>query len=236
MRLIGNNFMQVSNQHAPLIQARGLSPVDLWRESLGIISQLNSPDMNVRANTIRQIANANGVDLRSLIGQQAGAPAQGQPQQPNIPIDQLVQRQVNEAFQAEQRRQAQERERAEMTAVNSEIETFRSKMDANGQPAYPYFDHVNSLMAALLGAGNASTLEEAYQLAVRAHPETSKLIAQAETQARKVEEDKRRRAEAARRKAGSLRTGPGNAPVPNGKDLTLRDEIRAAMAEASSRV
>lgn len=234
VRLVGNNFMQAANEFAPVIQARGGNPVALFREVLGIISQIhNSPPAN-RAQLFRQLAAQNGADL-SALGIPPGQNAPNTP--PNVPIDQLVSQRVNEQFQAIQRQQAQERERAEMQAVNSEIETFRSTVDAQGQPAYPYFDHVNSLMAALLEKGTASTLEEAYKIAVKAHPETSALITQAEQAKVKQAEDARRKAEAARRKSGSLRTGPGSPPATNGAgNRTIRDELKAAFEEARGRV
>jgi hypothetical protein len=234
VRLVGNNFMQAANEYAPLIQARGGNPVALFREFLGIIHQIQNSDPANRANLFRQLAAQNGADLRQLgFPGQPNAPG---PQQPNIPIDQLVQRRVNEAFQARQRQDTEARERAEMQATNGEIESFRSKVDASGQPAYPYFDHVTSLMASILGGGVASTLEEAYQLAVKAHPETSALVAQAEqAKARKVEEQ-RRKVETKRRAAGSIRGGPGSASQPNGKDRSIRDELTAAFEEARGRV
>jgi hypothetical protein len=234
VRLVGNNFMQAANEFAPVIQARGGNPVALFREVLGIISQIhNSPPAN-RAQLFRQLAAQNGADL-SALGIPPGQNAPNTP--PNVPIDQLVSQRVNEQFQAIQRQQAQERERAEMQAVNSEIETFRSTVDAQGHPAYPYFDHVNSLMAALLEKGTASTLEEAYKIAVKAHPETSALITQAEQAKVKQAEEARRKAEAARRKSGSLRTGPGSPPVTNGAgNRTIRDELKAAFEEARGRV
>jgi hypothetical protein len=234
VRLIGNQFVQTANEYSPVLNARGITPVAFFKEALGIVTQLGSPDLNVRAQMLRQLAQVNGVDLRSLIGQQPGAP--GQQQQPNVPIDQIVQRSVNERFQAMQQAQAQERERAEMQATNSEIESFRSKTDASGQPAYPYFDHVTSLMASILGGGVATTLEEAYQLAVKAHPETSQLIAKAEQAAVKAKEEAQRKAQAKRRAAGSIRGGPGSSSQPNGKDRSIRDELTAAFEEARGRV
>lgn len=234
VRLVGNQFMQTANEYAPVLQARGITPVAFFKEALGIVSQLGHPDPAVRGNMLRQLAHINNVDVRFLSGQQPGA--QGQPQPSNVPIDQLVQRAVNEQFQARQRQEAEQRERAEMQSVNSEIEVFRSKTDANGQPAYPYFDHVNSLMAAILGGGSATTLEEAYQLAVKAHPETSQLIAQAETAKAQEAEKKRQAAVAARRKTGSIRSGPGGSPSANGSARTIRDELKAAFEEARSRV
>jgi hypothetical protein len=234
VRSLGNQFMATANEYAPIINARGITPVALFRENLGIIAQLNNPDPAVRANMVRQIAASSGVDIRSLMGQPPNA--QNPQGQPNIPIDQLVQRQVNEAFQARQQQEAQARERAEMQATNSEIESFRSKVDANGQPAYPYFDHVTSLMASILGGGVASTLEEAYQLAVKAHPETSQLIAQAETAAARAKEDAKRKAEAKRRAGGSIRSSPGTPVMANGKDRSIRDELKSAFEEARGRI
>ena len=234
VRLVGNNFMQAATEFAPIIQSRGGNPVALFREFLGIMSQIQNSDPANRAQLFRQLAAQNGADLRMLgIPQQAGAPGQAPP---NVPIDQLVQQTVNERFQAMQRQQAQERERAEMQATNSEIEVFRSKLDANGQPAYPYFDHVTSLMASILGGGVATTLEEAYQLAVKAHPETSQLITQAQQAAVKAKEEAQRKAQAKRRAAGSIRGGPGSSSVPNGKDRSIRDELTAAFDEARGRL
>jgi hypothetical protein len=237
IRGVGNQFMQAANEFAPMIQARGGNPVGLFREVLGIINQIHNSDPGNRANIFRQLAAQNGVDLRALgmQPQQSGAQPQN-PQQHNVPIDQLVQRAVNEQFQARQRAEAQQREQAEMQAVNSEVEAFRSKLDANGQPAFPHFETVNGLMAAILSAGNATTLEEAYQLAVKAHPETSKAIEQQAQAAAQAAEDKRRKAEAARRKSGSLRTGAGSPTVANGKDRSIRDELKAAWDDARGRI
>lgn len=234
VRLVGNHFMQAANEHAPLIQQRGGNPVALFREFLGILGQIQNSDPASRAQVFRNLAAQNGVDLRQL-GFPGQPNAQGQ-QQPNVPIDQIVQRSVNERFQAMQQAQAQERERAEMQATNSEIESFRSKVDAHGQQAYPYFDHVTSLMASILGGGVATSLEEAYQLAVKAHPETSQLIAKAEQAQVKAKEEARLKAQSKRRAAGSIRGGPGSSSVPNGKDRSIRDELTAAFEEARGRV
>lgn len=238
VRSVGGQFIQTANEFAPVLQARGITPVAFFKEALGIVSQLGHPDPAVRGNMLRQLAHVNNVDPRFLIGPQQQPGASGQPQQaPNVPIDQLITRTVNERFQAIQQQQAQERERAEMQSTNSEIEAFRSKVDANGQPAYPYFDHVTSLMASILGGGVASTLEEAYELAVKAHPETSSLIAKAAEAAAKAAGEQRRKAENARRKAGSIRSGPGSPPAANGAgNRSIRDELKAAFEEARGRL
>lgn len=233
VRLVGNDFMRVANQYAPVIQARGGNPVALFNELIGIVAQIHNSDPASRAALFRQLAANNGVDLRALSA--PGAP-QAQPAPNSVPIDQLVARQVDEQFRVRQAREQQDREAAEMHAVNGEIETFRSKTTEQGQLAYPYFDHVNSLMAALLSGGTASTLEEAYNLAVRAHPETSKLIAEADQASAKAKEEARRKAESARRKAGSVRGGIGGASAPPAGDRSIRDELKAAFAEVNGRL
>lgn len=238
VRTIGNQFMSTANEFAPIIQSRGGNPVALFREFLGIIHQIQNSDPANRGALFRQLAMQNGADLRAM-GQPTGPGtpnAQGQ-QQPNVPIDQLVQRAVNEQFQARQRQEQEAREQAEIETTNREIEAFRSKVDANGQPAYPYFGHVTSLMASILGGGAASTLEEAYQLAVKAHPETSALIEQSNQAAARAAEEKRLKAQAARRKAGSIPPGVGNSPQANGAgNRSIRDELKAAFEESRGRV
>jgi hypothetical protein len=238
IRGVGNQFMLAANEFAPMIQARGGNPVGLFREVLSIINQIHNSDPGNRANIFRQLAAQNGVDLRALgmQSQQSGAQPQNT-QQSNVPIDQLVDRAVDQRLQARQRAEAQQREQAEIEATHSEIEAFRSKVDANGQPSFPHFETLTGLMSAILSAGNATTLEEAYQLAVKAHPETSKAIEQQAQAAAQAAEDKRRKAEAARRKGGSLRTGAGSPPQANGTgNRSIGDELRAAFAEAKSRV
>jgi hypothetical protein len=79
-------------------------------------------------------------------------------------------------------------------------------------------------------------LEEAYQLAVKAHPETSKLITQAEQAQVKAKEEAQRKAQAKRRAAGSIRGGPGSSSQPNGKDRSIRDELTAAFEESRGRL
>jgi hypothetical protein len=239
VRLVGKGFMEAANEFAPVVQARGGNPVGLFREFLGILSQIHNSDPASRAALFQRLAANNGVDLRAFGTQPQQPGASGQPNlpsQPQIPLQTLIAQTVQQQFEARQAQEARAREAQEMQATANEIETFRGTLNEQGQPAYPYFDHVTSLMAAILSNGGAQTLPEAYQLAVRAHPETSKLIAQAEQVALAKKAEDKRRLEAKRRAGGSLRGGPGNAAPANGKDRSIRDELRAAFEEARARV
>jgi sulfite reductase alpha subunit-like flavoprotein len=152
---------------------------------------------------------------------------------------------VSEQLSQERAREQQQRDQAEMEQTNSEIEAFRSQVDASGNPVYPYFDHVTGLMGAIISQGGAKTLEEAYKLAVRAHPETSTLVFQAEEAARKAAADeaarkaaegRRQAALKAQRKGGSIRGSAGTSiPAANGA-RSIREELQAAFEESRSRL
>jgi hypothetical protein len=81
-------------------------------------------------------------------------------------------------------------------------------------------------MAALISSGQAKGLEQAYEMACRAHPEISKAIAAAETEARERASAKERQrvAAEAKAKAVSVRGSPvinGFAKVPDSVEETL---------------
>jgi hypothetical protein len=229
VRSAGTQFMTVANKYAPVIQARGTTPAAYFEQLLGMVAQIDSARTpQDRAAVFQQIAAAQGVDLRSLLPQGTSPPQQ-------VPLQTLVQQSVQQQFEQWQSRQAQEQEQAVMQATTGEIEAFRSKVNDAGLPAYPYFDHVVNLMAGIVQSGGAGTLEEAYNLAVRAHPETSKLLSDAEQASQKAAEAKRLAAEKAKRKGGSIRGGPGN-NVPKPEDRSIRDELRSAFEEARSRI
>jgi nitric oxide reductase activation protein len=94
-------------------------------------------------------------------------------------------------------------------------------------------------MAALIGQGAAKDLQDAYEQAVWARPDTrATLLAQ-----QRAEEEQKRRAEAkqkaedARRKSVSITGGPGNtanSSAPEGR--SIRDELSAAIAASSGAV
>lgn len=233
VRSAGTQFMRVANKYAPVIQSRGTTPSAYFEQLLGIVSQIDSARTpQERAQVFDQIARQQGVDLRQIFG---SSPANGSTPSNQVPLQTLVDQTVQQRLDAWQARQAQEQEQAVMQATTSEIEAFRSKVNDAGLPAYPYFDHVVNLMAGLVQSGTATTLEEAYTLAVRAHPETSKLLADAEKAEAAAKEAKRLAAEKAKRKGGSIRGGPGT-NVPSAGERTLRDELRSAFDEARSRV
>ncbi len=230
IRSVGNQFMSTANEHAQLIQARGGNPVGLFKEFLGILNRLHTGDASTKAQMLRQIATQNGVNF-----DQPTPPGQApSPPQPGFQLPPPVLQTVQEwnAFKQQQEQQIRDREAAEMQQTTSEIETFRSNA------AHKHFDTVTGLMASILRGGAASTLEEAYSLAVKAHPETSKALEAEATAVREASEAARRKAEKARRMSGSVRSGPGGTPPSelNGSKGSVRDDLKAAMDSVRGRI
>lgn len=99
-----------------------------------------------------------------------------------------------------------------------------------------FYEDVKGRMADLIGAGAASTLEDAYEMAIWADGETRKVLLQRE--AAQKGEEARRKAEEAARAAGSVTGSPrSSGSVGHVADPTdLRGTLNAAFAAPSGRV
>lgn len=246
-RRVGNDFAKVATEFQQLVKYRGGNPIALVRETFAQLHQLYGSTPQQRATLLRDIASRMGADMSAFTAgakPAAGAVTPGvqpngaQPQTVALPpevqtrIDQMS-AYIARQQQHEQRQQQeqQQRQEAEMAQATGEIEAFRS------DPAHSHYDTVSDLMISLLNGGAAQTLEEAYGLAVKAHPEVSK---QLETEARAAADAaQRQRALAlkARQKGGGVRGAPGRVPdSQSGSRGSVRDDLLAAAAEARSRV
>lgn len=127
------------------------------------------------------------------------------------------------------RAQRESEERARLQAEQSEIyrrvTEFQNAVSDTGEPEHPHFDAVRSDMAALIRANPGLSLEDAYERAVYANPETRKAVLSAQKAAEDAERAKaaKAKAEAARKAAGTpLRTPNGQfAPAARSMDDTL---------------
>lgn len=107
--------------------------------------------------------------------------------------------QITQLQQTIQRQQSSTQEQ-QLREAQSAIESFASSVDENGQPKYPYFENVSELMTSFLQTGRATTLEEAYETAVWADPQTRSLLQSEQTQKAEAE-----RARLAKEKADKAR-------------------------------
>jgi len=109
-------------------------------------------------------------------------------------------------------------------ALNQAIHDFRDATDEQGQPKHPHFAEVSKVMGSLMEDGHARSLDEAYEMAVNAHPAIRAKVdadrrarEEAEAKAKREEKERRERAAVeAARKAGRL------SPQPQTQSTTQR--------------
>lgn len=192
----------VLDEFQHMYAARGVQPADAMR---ALFSAHQALQTNPEA-ALRQLAHEFRVDLGKL------APAAAAPGSDDPLINATLARIAQiEQFQAQQQQEAKtQRAEAERRANN---EVARMIQTFSADPKHPHFPAVSKMMGALMTAGEAADLAEAYDMACRAHPAVSKAIQAAEVAARdKAAADAQRKAAAdAKAKAVSLRNG--TAPV-----------------------
>lgn len=113
----------------------------------------------------------------------------------------------------------QQQTQGAQTQIMSEIDAF------SRDPAHPYFNDVREHMAALMKAGKAATLQEAYDMATWGHPEVRKsLLAQ---QGQQVSQQNAQKVQQAKQAStGSLTGSPAGAKVPSDQpETTLEAEL-----------
>ena len=134
--------------------------------------------------------------------------------------------QLQQQLQNMQKTQMSNRQMSEQQqsdAIHGEIETFANQADKTGKQKHPYFENVKPLMASLIESGQVDGLEQAYDMAVKAHPDTSALVASEQSQqenAKRQAEAKKKADKVKKAKATNLDTSPNDsAPKVLNKDL-----------------
>jgi hypothetical protein len=223
------------------LRAAGETPVNAIARLLNAQAALERDPVKA----IAWLAQDYGVDLRRFgQGQTAqqpvmgadGKPApqhlqrllQGMIEQALQPALQPVLQKVQTFEQGWQSREQQERQ-AKEAALSAEIEAFAS------DPKHIYFDNVQPLMVQLINSGAAKGLDEAYQMAVYAHPETRQRLISEQQAAilRQQQADTQRVVNGAKRAAGSITGAPGN-PADAGAPGAPPDDLRGAIEHAFS--
>lgn len=215
-RAFGRDMQKIVQPYLPVIKAQGATPAQAVESLLNTAYVLHTGTPQAKQAALMQVAREYGIPLE---GNQQSADAYTQ---------QLEQR----LAQLEQRLTGadQEQEFALQQEVANDLAAFAA------DPRNSHFEAVKGHMAALLSSGEAKDLQDAYDRAVWASPDTrATLLAQqrAEEEAKR-RADEAKRLEDARRKAVSVVGSPGLATAaarPNG-DLSLRDELQANLRAA----
>ncbi len=197
------------------IQSQGVPPEQAIQGLLTVDHRLRYGTPQDKMQTFANLAQSYGVDLSQL--------AQGMPAV-DPQMQQMEQRyaQLYNQLQAQQQAQQQRDNQMLMTELSSFAKSNK------------YFDHVREDMAALLQAGRASSLDEAYDRAVWANPETRKAL-QAE-QSAGLEASKRDQAQRAANAAKTAGVSIAGAPVQGANTPNPQDRRAMLEAAASRRV
>lgn len=135
--------------------------------------------------------------------------------------------QIVQQMQYEKQKAVEMQQQAEMSALQQQINEFSSK------PEHSHFDEVREDMQALLAAGRAESLEDAYDKAVWARPDIrASLLKQAE--AKRIQQQAEA-ANKAKAKAVSVTGSPSGASVPVA-GASIRDDLRAALNASGGRL
>lgn len=221
-RQFGRRINQLSSPYLPTIRAEGATVEKAFENYLQTAHVLRQGTPFQKAQALHSIAQQFNVDLN--------LPLQGAGSDPQTA--QLWQR--LEAAEAKLQAQDQQRQQQESQGLQSQVETFAS------QPGHEHFQTVRVHMGALMEAGAAKTMDEAYQMAIWAHPDLRSTLLDAQT---KAAEEKRKTeqlalSQRAKQAAVSVTGAPGSSRPLNGAQShgSIEDDVRAAMSEVQGRV
>lgn len=213
-------------EFTPLVKQAGITHADVMRKAIDWETSLQRDPVN----TVIHVAKIAGVNLHALVNGQA---------------DQILQRQPQ---------QVQQQPTPQPINVEATVEQILRKRDTETQvnafvsdPANVHAEAVLDDMVALISAGRASNLKDAYDAACWMRPDIrQQLISQTAQAAQPVtpaapDPNAQRAAaadqarKAARSISGSSAPGPTRGAVPD-QPTTIRDSLRSAMHAARSQV
>lgn len=223
-RKTGSEFNKAVAPYMAQIRSENTTPINAVAELFNMAYFLRTATPQQKGAFLWRTAQQFNADMRQV---QQG---QAVPQQQFNPQINAITQQVN-TLQQQLKQQQDQKAAAEQEAITSQINTF--KADA----AHPHFDAVALDMAAMLQAGRAQNLQDAYDKAIFANPEIRSIVMAEQVKAdeQKRVADQKAKADAARKAGSSVRGGPGSGANKNGKvpQKSLRDEIAANLRAVS---
>lgn len=208
----GQAMERAITPYAQTIQGLGITADKAVAELMAADHKLRYGSPQEKTAYFAQLAQTYGIDMTAV--QQV----EHTPIDPNIAA---LQQQVQRLSGFIENQQSQGKQQEEAT-LNSEIASFAA------DPKHSHFESVKGHMAALLQAGQASSLADAYEQAIYANPTTRALVL--------AQQQAEQRAEAAKKAtaaktAASVNTRP-RASMPVSQPIgSMEDTIRAKLRE-----
>ena len=228
MRLIGSVGPKIRladeiNGHiqpfAERLQANGVSPSAFIGDVFNSVKALTSSNPQEKAEVVANMIQSYGIDVRML-----DAMLSHRLQQPQ---------EVVEARRLAARAESTIHQHQQTIEHQSALEAEKALAAFGADPKHEFLDDVRDLMADLIEANRATSLDDAYSAAIWAHPDTRKILLQREAQVRT--EAKATRAAAARKASSSVHGAPaGSATTPTKANMSVREAVEAAFDEHSS--
>lgn len=200
-----NSMMQEFQPYADILRQEGATPQAAMRTLLETAYTLRHGSPEHKHALMLSLAQQYGIDLNKQINPEL-AKAQWEA----------------DSLRAANMRNAAGGEQAQMNEVRQVLNEFIS------QPGHEHYETVKNHMIALLNNGQAEDLQEAYDQAVWANPQTRKVMME-QTQ---LQQNTQRAADLGRNRAAAsaVKGAPGSVAVtPQGNKADLRATIEAAM-------
>lgn len=217
---------------APFTQhhkARGVDTAQATRNALATEHTLATGTDQQKAEILLGLAQFYRVPPQ-LLAARLGAPvaqdANADPRDHEIANLKATVSQLQQQFGNDVASRTQAQETANANAATQEVATFRDAKDGSGAPLHPHFDAAADDIALYVARG--MPLQDAYDRAVNANPDTRKAIREADEKAAKAKSDAESAARIAKaKKAGGVNVS-GSAPRgdPSLKGATIEDTMR----------
>lgn len=213
-RTVGKSFKETVSPYLPMIQAEGSTPIVAIQTLLNTAYRLRTSSPQEKGKLIMDLAAQYGADLSQV--------SQSQPK--TDPQLQAIQQELA-TLKNERHQELTSREQQDQAAVKSHIDAFAA------DPKHVHFETVKAHMAALLKNGQAKDLEDAYEKAIWAHPDTRSTLLEEQFASKEAKRlaDVKEKADKARKASVSISGSPGaTAPSKtNNEDRSLREELIA---------
>ena len=216
-RSFGRKVNEIVSPYMATIRAEGSDAPQAIASLLNMAHVLRVGTPQQKSDLLLRTAQTYGIDLRQ-------ATQQAQNQLPPV-IQQLMQEQQQLKSQLAEERALKKQQ--EDSSIQEQIKTFAA------ESGHEHFEIVKAHMASLLQSGLAKDLSDAYDQAVHANPQTRSTLVQSQDVEKRLANDKKAKAEAAKKAGSSLKGGPGPSVNKNGniKQPDLRKALLSAWAE-----
>lgn len=216
-RDFGKKVNEIITPYMATIRAEGADAPQAIASLLNMAHVLRAGTPQQKSDLLLRTAQHYGVDLRQ---------ATQQAQNPVHPaLQQIMQEQHNLKAQLEHERALKKQQ--EDAGIQEQIKTFAA------EPGREHFEIVKAHMASLLQSGLARDLPDAYDQAVYANPQTRSTLLQSQDVEKRLANEKKAKAEAAKKAGSSVKGGPGPSALKNGNinQPDLRKALLSAWAE-----